>query len=162
MNFKKYVIPILLYIFLLLTLVSQTLYADASSDNNTGKNEKPWQNLVFLSLTRRHSIGPSQFRLHNNGLFELNIEKEDLADAEGTYLLDGIRFEATFNFKIKRKKMYSYELSFNGIAIFETYFGGTAGLREYIQGDRLTQEMTFLFFASPQTANDTKTKIPFF
>ncbi len=136
--------------------------SELSFDNSTGKSDKLWYAVTFMSLKTGNSIGPFQFQLHKNGFFEIAMEKEHLSDLKGTYHINRAIFDATAKFRIKRKKRCKYSLSFKGIAIYDMYYTGIARLTEYIEGNKLTQELPFLFFATRKTSDKTGKKIDFF
>jgi hypothetical protein len=162
MTNKKILLSLAQYILILLAFSSCSLYAGPSSDNETKESGKNCYRVTFFSLKQAHSIGDSRFLLHDNGTFEFDIEKEELLDSKGTYRIDGVTFEATAEFTIKKRRVYHYTFSFKGIAVFDTYAAGTAKLKEYIEENKLTQEVSFLFFGSRKTENNNKKISPFF
>ena len=164
MTNKKIILSLAQYILFLLAFACGIACADAgpSPDNETKKCGENCYRVTFFSLKQRHSIGDSRFLLHDNGVFEFDIEKEELLDSKGTYSIDGVTFEATAEFTIKKRRLYHYAFSFKGIAIFDTFAAGTARLKEYIKENKLTQEVPFLFFASRKTENSNRKFSPFF
>ena len=63
-------------------------------------------------------------------------------------------------FSLHKKKAFQYILSFRGNAAFDAC-AGTAMLKEYAEGGRLTREIRFLFFAAKQSDKPGKKNIPF-
>lgn len=156
MGENKILVLWVLCILLWFIIAPNSLYAEASQDNSTRQDEKNDYKIKFFSLKRGSTIGPSQFQLLDNGVFEFDIEKEELIDPKGTYRIKNAIFEATAEFSVKKRRRYQYILYFKGIKVFNSYVVGTVRLREHIDGNKLTQEVSFFFFGSQKLENEKK------
>lgn len=104
--------------------------------------------ITFFSLKRGHSIAPSRMLLYDNGTFEIKIERENLLAPQGNYTIEGYQFTGEWKFTIKRTRSYQYVSQFKGLNVFNSYIIGFLNLKEYIEEQRLTQELPFIFFAA--------------
>ncbi len=130
-----------------------------STDNATVEN---YYYATFFSLQQRHTIGPSKISLNPEGMFVFIIEGEALQAQTGIYTIKGVSFEATTEFTLQKRKSYHYVIHFKGIAVFDAYIAGIARLKEYIEENRLSQEIPFLFFASKNSGERSPIRTPFF
>jgi hypothetical protein len=105
-------------------------------------------NITFFSLKREHSIAPSTMILYDNGSLEIKLERENILTPHGKYTVADYLFEGGWEFTIKRTKPYLYASHFKGLYLFDTYIIGLFTLKEYIEDQRLTQEIPFVFFAT--------------
>jgi hypothetical protein len=154
MLIKKY-FYFLFFIPLILSYTTHELFAESVQNIET-KNSL--YQIKFYSLKNNNSIGAAQFKLNEDGSLIINIEGEELSDFKGKYNIKSMLFKATAEFTIKRKINYHYALSFNGIAVFDTYLAGTAKLIEYIEGNKPTQELQFLFIASNKSESEANNR----
>jgi hypothetical protein len=159
---KNILIPLSSLIITFVALSSSSLWAELSPDNSTEKDRKTYYEVKFFSLKPGHSIGASRFLLEDNKKFEFVIEKEKLADPKGTYHIKGTTFTADAEFSIEKRRMYHYSFSFKGISVMDTYIAGIARLKEFVEENKLTQQIYFLFFASTKSEKGNKKTNPFF
>lgn len=122
----------------------------SQSDNQTLQ-------VTFLSLKPGNAIGPSRLRLHTDGTLDFRIDGETLSGVQGAWTQKESRFSATVDFSLDRRTGFHYRLVLDGYSLTGLY-GGRARLSEYNAGDRLMQEVDFLFYAGgsgPQTEKDS-------
>lgn len=131
------------------------------NEKTEGKDTNKIYGIQFFSLKPGHSIGPATLVLHDKGILELKIEHENLIAPKGTYTIANFIFEASWEFSIKKNKLYHYVSSFKGLYLADAYITGIFILKEYIEEKRLVQEIPFLFFAETEDKKDKKTN-PFF
>jgi hypothetical protein len=105
-------------------------------------------NITFFSLKRGHSIAPATMILYDNGRLEIKLERENLLSPHGKYTVTDYLFEGDWEFTIKRTRPYRYASHFKGLYLIDTYIIGLFTLKEYIENQRLTQEIPFVFFAT--------------
>lgn len=129
---------------------------EVSSDSQSG-----WYQLTCISLKQGNALKNARLRPSDNGTLHFEIQGEPLRGVQGAYALDGIRFNATIEFSVVKRKPYRYVLRLDGIRLFEAY-AGVARLGEYIEGNRKTQEILFLFLAARPASKKPDTKLPFF
>jgi len=149
---------------LLLVLVVPAIGSDSCAEllpgEQSGSAAAPWYNGAFISLKPGASLRSFQFRPGDNGIMEFRVTGEAIRSAKGSYTADGLRFQAAADFFLSRgKRQYHYRIFFKGIRLLH-YFGGTATLREYAENERLTQEVFFLFFGSPDAPDADKQHNP--
>ncbi|MCX5895547.1 MAG: hypothetical protein NTZ51_06930 [Proteobacteria bacterium] len=129
------------------------------------KTEKKDTNKIygirFFSLKPGHSIGPATLVLHDKGILELKVERENLIAPKGTYTIANFTFEASWEFSIRKNKLYHYVSQFKGLYLADAYIIGIFMLKEYMEEKRLVQEIPFLFFAEIENKKDKKAN-PFF
>jgi len=160
---SKLYLNFILSFFLFSVFTSLPVFgAEKSDDNATQEKKSHRYSMTFISLKPSHSIRDASCVLSDNGTFEFKIANEELAYTSGSFNLDRAFFESTAKFTIKSDKEYHYELSLKGISIAEMYVFGVATLCEFIEDDRLTQKLTFLFLASSETKDKTIGNLPFF
>jgi hypothetical protein len=137
---------ILAYVAFSALLVCFTGPAAGASDNRT----EPGRcfDITFVSLKPGHSIAPAKARLSDNATLALVIENEPFAHARGSFAVTGFRFEADCFFVLQRLPNYRYTLTMKGLMLFSTYILGRATVQEFLQNERLIQEIPFLFIAS--------------
>jgi hypothetical protein len=109
--------------------------------------------ITFFSLKRGHSIAPGRMFLYDNGSFEIKIEGENFLKPQGKYAIDGYQFNGEWNFAIKRTRPYQYVSQFKGVNVFNNYIIGLLTLKEYIENQRLTQQIPFIFIAVLEDKN---------
>lgn len=111
--------------------------------------------MTFFSLKRGHSIAPGRMFLYDNGTFEIKIERENLLKPQGKYTIEGHQFKGEWKFAIKRTRPYQYDSQFKGLNVFNNYIIGLLTLKEYIESQRLTQQIPFIFIAVLEDKNTT-------
>jgi hypothetical protein len=105
-------------------------------------------NITFFSLKRGHSIAPATMILYDNGRLEIKLERENLLTPQGKYTVADYLFEGDWEFTVKKTRPYHYASHFKGLYLFDTYIIGLFTLKEYIEDQRLTQEIPFVFYAA--------------
>ena len=112
------------------------------------KEDQKTYNIKFFSLKRGHSIAPASMILYDNGSLEIKLERVNLLTPHGKYTVADYLFEGDWEFTIKKTRPYQYASHFKGLYLFDTYIIGLFTLKEYIEDQRLTQEIPFVFFAA--------------
>ena len=115
-------------------------------------------NITFFSLKRGHSIAPSTMILYDNGSLEIKLERENILTPHGKYTVADYLFEGDWEFTINRTRPYQYASHFKGLYLFDTYIIGLFTLKEYIEDQRLTQEIPFVFFATLREKESAREK----
>jgi hypothetical protein len=114
------------------------------------KESQKTYKITFFSLKRGHSIAPGTLILYDNGNLEIKLDRGNLITPQGKHAVTGYLFEGDWEFTIKRTKSYHYASHFKGLYLFDTYIIGLFTLKEYIEDQRLTQEIPFVFYAALQ------------
>jgi hypothetical protein len=115
-------------------------------------------NITFFSLKRGHSIAPSTMILYDNGSLEIKLERENILTPHGKYTVADYLFEGDWEFTIKRTRPYQYASHFKALYLFDTYIIGLFTLKEYIEAQRLTQEIPFVFYATLREKESAREK----
>jgi hypothetical protein len=118
------------------------------AEKTPAKEGQKIYNITFFSLKRGQSIAPATMILYDNGSLEIKLERENLLTPHGKYTVADYLFEGDWEFTITRTKPYRYASHFKGLYLFDTYIIGLFTLKEYIEDQRLTQEIPFVFFAT--------------
>jgi hypothetical protein len=118
------------------------------AEKTPGKESEKTYNITFFSLKRGHSIAPSTMILYDNGSLEIKLERENILTPHGKYTVADYLFEGDWEFTIKRTRPYQYASHFKALYLFDTYIIGLFTLKEYIEDQRLTQEIPFVFYAA--------------
>ena len=100
---------------------------------------------TFFGLKRGNSIAPATMILYDKGGLEIKIEREHLAASQGKYSTTNYVFEGDWQFTINRTRPYHYISHFKGLYLFDTYIIGLLTLKEYIEEQRLTQEIPLTY-----------------
>jgi hypothetical protein len=122
------------------------------------KESRKIYNITFFSLKRGHSIAPATMILYDNGSLEIKLERENILTPHGKYTVTDYLFEGDWEFTIKKTRPYQYASHFKGLYLFDTYIIGLFTLKEYIEEQRMTQEISFLFFAAIKNTGDKAAK----
>jgi hypothetical protein len=117
-------------------------------EKTPGKESLKIYNITFFSLKQGHSIAPAIMILYDKGSLEIKLERENILTPHGKYTVADHLFKGDWEFTIQRTRPYLYASHFKGLYLFDTYIIGLFTLKEYIEEQRLTQEIPFVFFAT--------------